>query len=239
MNNRPIGLTTIGGARGVPKDTRLRLTGQRLESTAPRSQVGPGPLHPHTIVLTKRSLEKIQAHDHTGDWLLTSSYGTIILVKAHAPPRQPAPQHTHQPRMPAPPGVATERPSWTTFVRELVIDYYDGPRALLKTDRGGQNYLVLWQDDTPTTSRWLHIPMSEDTLRQTLTGAVSLRQSIEQADFVFFQDQNNNGEPIRTVMTIPALLPDGHPVREALPDPGALMSHPLEQFEDWAAGKAE
>ena len=233
---KPIAISTHGGAASVPRDTRLRLTGQRLESTAPRSQVGPGPLHPHTIVLTTTAIQKIRQHGHTGDWLLSGSYGSIILIRPHPAPggNTPAPNPK---AMPTPPGVLMQRPLWTTFQKESVISCYDGPRALLKKDRNGQDYLALWQDETPFAQRWLHIPLNPQALRETLAGALPLRQAIKNADFIFFVDEDSDGNPLRTVMTVPAYIPAHHPVREAFPRPEGAFSCPPQVADHWLSGQ--
>ena len=225
---RPIALSTHGGATGVPKGTKLRLNGQRLESTARRSDVGPGPLHPHSIVLTRKSLEKVRNHGHTGEWTLTGGYQTIIMVAPDTPTDQSSPKG-----MPEVPGLVMQRPLWTTFTHELVIDYYDGPRAFLKMDANGQQYLVLWNDDTPWAQRWLHIPLSPQELQRVLAGAATVLETIHSRDFVFFVDEANNGAAIRTVMTLPAALSPNQPIAEGLPSPGITMKYKQDTLEEW------
>ena len=74
MNNNLLALTTRRGAQGVPRGTNLTLRGQRLESNAPMSQIGPGPAHPITIVLTIKARDELLNHSHTGAWLLCGQY---------------------------------------------------------------------------------------------------------------------------------------------------------------------
>ena len=212
----PIALSITGSASGIPYQTRLRLNGQRMETITPTSEVSPVPARTHSIVLSNKSLNRLRQHEHTGDWILTAAHGTVILVKPHLPHRNIFP---YPDTMPVPPGVVMQRPNWTTFTREYTIDYYDGPRAILKEDRNGQTYLALWREDADQLSRWLHIPLSPEALRATLTGVLTLHSAIHQADFIFFADEEPDGAFRKTVMTVPDLIPPAHPILELLPLP--------------------
>ena len=235
MSNNLLALTTRRGAQGVPRGTNLTLRGQRLESNAPMSQIGPGPAHPVTIVLTIKARDQLLNHNHTGTWLLCGQYRDIILVRPDIPKNRDG-SRPNDKTAPQAPGVLMKRPLWTTFVKEEMIDYYDGPRALLKRDRNGQDYLVLWTDADHWTTQWLHLPLNPDSLRKVLTGALTMHQAIKDADFVFFVDEAPDGKPIQTIMTVPALIPAGHRIEETLPQPGVTLSYPPEVAEEWLAG---
>ena len=234
MNNNLLTLKTRRGAQGVPKGTNLTLRGQRLESNAPMSQTGPEPAHPITIVLTIKARDQLLNHSHTGTWLLYGQYRDIILVRPDLPQNRDGSRPDDR-TAPHAPGVLMKRPLWTTFVKEEVIDYYDGPRAFLKRDRNGQDYLVLWTDADHWTTQWLHLPLNPDNLRQVLTGAITIRQAIKEADFIFFVDEDPDGTPIQTVMTLPASIPAGHPMEEAMPQPGVTLSYPPQVADKWLA----
>lgn len=231
MNTAPILLSTKSGAQGMPMDAKLTLTGQRLEGTACMSGAGPKPMRPAAILLTKTALDKIQRHGHNGAWLFYGHYGNMIIVKPQLSESQQA-QGSDPRTMPTPPGVLMQRALWTTFVKEQPLDY-NGPFAMLKKDRNGQDYLALWQGQTPRNTRWLHIPMDPQALRQVLTGATAIREAIERADFVFFVDENSQSQPTQTVMTVPHMVPEDHPIREAFPKKGATFSAPQELAESW------
>ena len=226
----PIALTIIGSADQIPRNTMFRLKGQRLESTATSSSVSPGPLHPHYLVLTKNSQTRLRDHQHKGQWILTASHGTIVLVKPAVPLGRLFP---YSDRMPTPPGVQMQRPHWTTFTRETIIDYHDGPRAILKEDRHGQTYLALWRQNLDHLSRWLHIPLNPADLKLALTGAVSIASIVYAAEFVFFVDQQPDGAYQRTTMTVPDLIPDGHPITDLIPAPGQCLSYPPQIADEW------
>ena len=229
---KPIALSTHGGDQGVPVGTKLRLVGQRLQSTAKRSETGPGPIHPNCIILTQKSLTKLRNHEHNGEWTLTGSHQTIIMVS-------PVTDSLSQNRaenskgMSEPPGVLMQKPLWTTFTQELMVDYYDGPRALLKLDANGQQYLALWNDETPCAERWLYIPLNTRNLRDLLTGAITIQDALNNRDFVFFVDTDRQGNPIRTMMTVPGTISAHHPAAATLPAETATLRVKEPVLHEW------
>ncbi len=62
---------------------------------------------------------------------------------------------------------------WNSFVFERVLEYYDGPRLLLQRSQAGQLYLAWWNDADESIDRWIYLPVSEQRLREILSGSVS------------------------------------------------------------------
>ena len=222
---RPIALSARALPADIPVDTILKLTGGNLESIAQASEASP----PLRIELTDRSLRRIMARSHSGDWTVAGSYGSTLILIPHT---------GAGPDLPQPPGTLMERPAWTTFTKEKVIEYYDGPRAILRQDRNGQDYLCLWRESTPNTTRWLHIPLSPERLSQVLTGAQTIRDAFRDSNFVYFMDEDNDLNPVRTVMTLPSSVAWDHPIMESIPEAGVYLSLPPEVFREWQADTA-
>ena len=135
--------------------------------------------------------------------------------------------------LPKPTGQQLPRPHWTTFVQEKELDYYDGPRLLLKRDTAGQDYLVLWNDSDQDTQRWIYLPLDPDgpglsatpRLSETLSGRRSLLSALCNTNYVFIVDEDTaTGAFIRTVKTQLHTLQTGDPLSENLPLPEARLN---------------
>ena len=232
MTTRPIALTTKNGPTRIPAGTVLTLQGTGLQATGDSPETGPEPAHPRIVSLTEKSVYRIANHPHQGPWTLSGSHGSVILLTPNNPEQQVL-DSTEKAALPAPPGILMERPAWTTFVKDKMIDYYDGPRAFLKRDHNGQDYLVLWHDEAGTMTRWLHLPLNPSDLAKVLTGQTPIKEAIEQSDFIFLMDEDPTGTPVRTAMTVPSTVPKHHPTAQALPSQTATMQVDQTTLDDW------
>ena len=113
----------------------------------------------------------------------------------------------------------------SAFSFERVLEYYDGPRLLLQKRQAGQLYLAWWSDSDDSTERWIYLPLSEQRLRQILSGEMPSLEGLEQPEdgslFVIDKDLNTDSI-IRTIQTDAAALPD-----DARPRPGARLNIPI------------
>ena len=122
-------------------------------------------------------------------------------------------------------GTELPSPFLSTFSFERVLKYYDGPRLLLQKSRAGQLYLAWWSDSDDSTERWIYLPLSEQRLRQILSGEMPSLEGLEQSEdgslFVIDKDLYTDSI-IRTVQTDAAALPD-----DARPRPEARLNIPI------------
>ena len=148
--------------------------------------------------------------------------------------------------LPEPRGQKLNKPHWTTFIQEKELDYYDGPRLLLKRDQRGQDYLVLWNDSDQDTQRWIYIPLAPDSTRfsatpqltETLSGRRSLLSALANANHVFIVDEDTaTGGFIRTVKTQLHTLQTGDHLSENLPLPEARLNIPEDSIQAWKEGR--
>ena len=113
----------------------------------------------------------------------------------------------------------------SAFSFEKVLKYYDGPRLLLQKRPAGQLYLAWWSDSDDSTERWIYLPLSEQRLRQILSGEMPSLEGLQQPEdgslFVIDKDLNTDSI-IRTVQTDAAALPC-----DALPRPGVRLNIPI------------
>ena len=136
--------------------------------------------------------------------------------------------------LPALPGVRYCPANWTTFIHKIEIDYYDGPRAFLKRDDKGQNYLALWNDTCNDIQRWLHLPLNPTELREVLTGSTPIRAAIENAEFFYVSDEDKDSNFTQTTITwYKDTIPGFNMQVEGLPTRDATMNFPAYTVDQW------
>ena len=70
-------------------------------------------------------------------------------------------------------GIRLPKGAWGPFVLERVLQYYDGPRLLLRKSVSEQLSLSWWCDRDANVERWIHLPVSEERLRVILSGEMT------------------------------------------------------------------
>jgi hypothetical protein len=68
------------------------------------------------------------------------------------------------------------------FDIDKVYMEYDGPRVFSCRDRSRSLFLCLWVEESFDYDRWLFVPVSQRRLDATVTGILSLRDAVEQAE---------------------------------------------------------
>ena len=111
------------------------------------------------------------------------------------------------------------------FPIEHVLDYYDGPRLMLRGSADGQLYLAWWHDDDGAVERWVYLPVSEERLRAILSGEMTDRYAMDNPEggCILVVDVDwDTGEVTQTVKTTTAALP-----QDALPHPDSRLKIPM------------
>ena len=114
---------------------------------------------------------------------------------------------------------------WSDLTLDVVLDYYDGPRLLLRRTQSGQLFLAWWSDSDESIERWIYLPVSESRLRQILAGEILSFDALNDPEdgFLYVIDTDMRTESdVRTIMTDASALP-----RDAMPLPGARLSIPM------------
>ena len=123
--------------------------------------------------------------------------------------------------------VGTQLPNapWGDLTLDVVLDYYDGPRLLLRRTQSGQLFLAWWSDSDESIERWIYLPVSESRLHQILAGEVPSFDALNDPEdgFLYVVDTDMRTESdVRTIMTDASALP-----RDAMPLQGARLSIPV------------
>ena len=122
-------------------------------------------------------------------------------------------------------GISLATPPWGAFTFERVLQYYDGPRLLLRQSSGGQLYLAWWSDVDEPTERWIYLPLSEKRLRQVLWGEVPSLDALSAPEdgHLFVIDENLETESVvKAVQTEASELP-----ADSMPQAGARLNIPV------------
>ena len=99
---------------------------------------------------------------------------------------------------------------WNSFVFERVLEYYDGPRLLLQRSQAGQLYLAWWNDADESIDRWIYLPVSEQRLREILSGSVSALDALsnpEDGNLLVVDIDVGIDSVIQTIVTTAGSLP--------------------------------
>ena len=75
-------------------------------------------------------------------------------------------------------GTTLPDPPWRKVTFDQVLQYYDGPRLLLRRTDDGQLYLAWWSDADESVERWLYLPVSTSRLHEVLTGKTPSRNAL-------------------------------------------------------------
>ena len=99
---------------------------------------------------------------------------------------------------------------WNSFVFERVLEYYDGPCLLLQRSQAGQLYLAWWNDADESIDRWIYLPVSEQRLREILSGSVSALDALsnpEDGNLLVVDLDVGIDSVIQTIVTTAGSLP--------------------------------
>ena len=122
---------------------------------------------------------------------------------------------------------------WRKVTFEQVLQYYDGPRLLLRRTDDGQLYLAWWSDADESVERWLYLPVSTSRLHEVLTGKTPSRNALNSPEdgYVLALDVSSETDDIiQAVKTNASALP-----QDSIPLPGARLKV---SEENWAALEA-
>ena len=114
---------------------------------------------------------------------------------------------------------------WDTFPYEEVLHYYDGPRLMLQKNGEGQLYLTWWSDTDDVTERWICLPLSEERLREILSGnipSLDALQSPENGYLLVIDVDLESGSVVQALATSSSHVP-----QDSLPRPGAKLNIPV------------
>jgi len=122
-------------------------------------------------------------------------------------------------------GTKLPNPLWRELSIDRVLQYYDGPRLLLRRSQAGQIFLAWWSDSDESTDRWIYLPLSESRLHAILSGEIPSRAGLADPEdgCVFIVDVDLDTDLIvQTISTGVSAIPD-----DALPRPGARLNIPI------------
>ena len=128
------------------------------------------------------------------------------------------------------PGTTLPDLPWREVTFDQVLQYYDGPRLLLRRTDDGQLYLAWWSDADESVERWLYLPVTRSRLHDILTGKTPSRNALNSPEegYVLALDVSSETEDIiQAVKTNASALP-----QDSIPLPGARLK---ESEEIWAA----
>lgn len=119
-------------------------------------------------------------------------------------------------------GARLEKPTWSAFTFDRVLQYYDGPRLLLQKSQTGQLFLAWWCDSDESTDRWIYLPVSESRLQTILSGEMPDLEALQNSEdgYVLVVDIDlDSASIVQTVMTDADALPS-----DVLPSPDVRLS---------------
>ena len=120
-------------------------------------------------------------------------------------------------------------------VFEQVLEYYDGPRLILKRSGAGQLYLAWWNDEEGPVDRWIYLPVSESRLSNILSGNIRVMDAMRdpEEDHLVVVDVDVGQGVIQSVATtVSSLPPDSLPfddVRLNVPLPDGVAGGPARE----------
>ena len=130
-------------------------------------------------------------------------------------------------------GTTLPDPPWRKVTFDQVLQYYDGPRLLLRRTDDGQLYLAWWSDADESVERWLYLPVSTSRLHEVLTGKTPSRNALNSPEegYVLALDVSSETDDIiQAVKTNASAFP-----QDSIPLPGARLKV---SEEKWAALEA-
>ena len=119
------------------------------------------------------------------------------------------------------PGTELSNLPWRELTFDQVLQYYDGPRLLLRRTDYGQLYLAWWSDADESTERWLYLPLTQSRLRDILCGRVPSRNALNTPEngYVLVIDIASDTDTVNSVVkTNASALP-----QDTIPLPGAVL----------------
>ena len=123
-------------------------------------------------------------------------------------------------------GTELTLPTWKMPEYEMTLDYYDGPRLVLRKDEE-DIYLTWWNDEDEATERWLYLNVTRERLREILSGEITDREALtnpENKSLIVLDIDRATGETKRVVSTTPENIP-----QDSLPHPDARINIPIPQ----------
>ena len=123
-------------------------------------------------------------------------------------------------------GTELTLPTWKMPEYEMTLDYYDGPRLVLRKDEE-DIYLTWWNDEDEATERWLYLNVTRERLREILSGEITNREALtkpENKNLIVLDIDRATGETKRVVSTTPENIP-----QDSLPHPDARINIPIPQ----------
>ena len=124
--------------------------------------------------------------------------------------------------LPPVPGIKLHGRPWRELTFDRVLQYYDGPRLLLRRVDDGQLYLAWWSDADESTERWLYLPLTQPRLWDVLSGELPSRTALNTPEngYVLVIDVASDTDTIIDVVrTNASALP-----QDTIPLPGARLS---------------
>ncbi len=129
-------------------------------------------------------------------------------------------------------GATLDNLDWSTFSIDRVLQYYDGPRLLLRESSAGQLYLAWWSDSDDEAERWIYLPLSNIRLHEILSGMIPSLDGLTSPEdgYILVVDKDSATDSIvRAVPTVASDLPE-----DTLPRPGATLNIPIpEEISDF------
>ena len=108
---------------------------------------------------------------------------------------------------------------WDASSFQQVLQYYDGPRLLLRKSQAGQLFLGWWNDSDHLAERWVFLPLSESRLHDILGGTITSLEGLKNPEdgYLLVVDLDVDSGTVRqTIMTNAAALPtDSLPLQDA------------------------
>ena len=120
-------------------------------------------------------------------------------------------------------------------VFEQVLEYYDGPRLILKRSGAGQLYLAWWNDEEGPVDRWIYLPVSESRLSNILSGNIRVMDAMRdpEEEYLMVVDVDVGQGVIQSVATtVSSLSADSLPfddVRLNVPLPDGVAGGPARE----------
>ena len=119
------------------------------------------------------------------------------------------------------PGTTLPYLPWRDVTFDKVLQYYDGPRLLLRRTDDGQLYLAWWSDADESVERWLYLPVTRSRLHDVLTGKTTSRNALNSPEdgYVLALDVSSETDDIiQAVKTNASALS-----QDSIPLPGARL----------------